>query len=291
MSVGYNYTVSSCNEDKLTKEINSNNLIINALNHISYSNPNLSVFFSSALSVGEKTALDVVVSNHVNTGYVDASNVDFDNLKAQDFIVNPNSLSLSPGHYWFINGNGTNVWNGQNNKLAFWNGVSWDYLDVPDGNRIINLSNRNSLFFNSSSSGSQSSMVFGNNYQDIKSASEKSTTSTSFVSVTGFPQNTTTLPSGDYMVLWSCEITNGTASTTTTFKITVGGVKITGRTGNGQGSADIGSSNLINNWNSFSGSRIMGSISGIQSVDVQYFTASLGTAFIRNINIVFWRVV
>lgn len=65
MSQSYPYTKASVNSDKLTLEILADETIVKTLEGITWSSPDsLSITFDQALSGGEETALDTLVSNH-----------------------------------------------------------------------------------------------------------------------------------------------------------------------------------------------------------------------------------
>lgn len=59
----YDYTKTPCAIDRLTKEIQTS-IISTTLDHINLFGTALSIFFVSDLSVGDKTLLDTIVTNH-----------------------------------------------------------------------------------------------------------------------------------------------------------------------------------------------------------------------------------
>lgn len=65
MSQSYPYTKASVNEDKLTLEIEADETIEKTLEEINWTAPDsLSITFDQALTGGEETALDTLVTNH-----------------------------------------------------------------------------------------------------------------------------------------------------------------------------------------------------------------------------------
>lgn len=62
----YTYT-KSINSDRLTLEIQQNSSITIALDHIGVVDTTITIWFRAELSLGEKSALDTIVANHINT--------------------------------------------------------------------------------------------------------------------------------------------------------------------------------------------------------------------------------
>jgi len=69
---GYPYTKSGVDIDALVYEINANVTIVTALDRVEFNAPDdLNVYFADALSGGEETALDSLVSSHTGTALND----------------------------------------------------------------------------------------------------------------------------------------------------------------------------------------------------------------------------
>ncbi len=123
--------------------------------------------------------------------------------------------------------------------------------------------------------------VFGSEYDYASSEGESTTTSSSWQPKLNL--TTANLPSGRYRLSYSAELRNSSDEAAAMGRVTVNGITVA------EAGIDYGE-DTPNNFTSFSGFYDLGTISGVQDIDMDFREQSGGTARIRRARLEIWRV-